>query len=94
MIAVGRRIVTLEDLPGATVTIGPWEWVEFQAFLKLDLGDPLNVARMWDVFAAHIEEHPFDVADVRELDGVAIVAIVNAWTKMMRASPALRGLRH
>jgi hypothetical protein len=94
MIVVGRRIVTLEDPPGATVTIGPWEWDEFQASLKLDLGDPLNVARMWDVFAAHIEEHPFDVADVRDLDWVTIAAIVNAWTKMMSAAPPLRGPRH
>ena len=93
MIAIGRRIITLDDPPGATVTIGPWELAEFLAWLKLDPADPLTPAGMWDVFATHIEKHPFDVADLRELDGVAIVAIVNAWTKMMSTSPPLRGPR-
>ena len=94
MTFIGRRVLTLEDPPGATVTVGPWEWDEFQAFLKLDPGKPFAPGGCWDVMAAKIEEHPFDVDDVRELDWVTIVAIVNAWTKMVGAAPSLRGPRH
>ena len=94
MIAIGRRVVHLEDPPGATVTVGPWEWGEFQAWLKLDPRDPLAPAGMWDLLAGHIEDHPFDVADVRELDWMAIVAIVKGWTEAIGQATPVRGPRH
>jgi hypothetical protein len=94
MILIGRRVLTLDDPPGATVTIGPWEFAEFQQWARLDAADPLEMLTMWNLFAAKIEAHPFDVDDVRDLDGVAILAIVTAWTKAIKASPPLRGRRH
>jgi hypothetical protein len=89
---VGRRVLTLDDPPGATVTVGPWEYRDFLAFGELSPTD--DIGKMWDLFAAHIEAHPWDIDDVRDLDGVAIVAIVNAWTAAMTAPPPLRGRRH
>lgn len=84
--AIARRIVRLED---GVVTISPWSTAELKAF-----GAALDLPTQLEIFAGHIEGHPWDVDDPLELDAVIIADIARGWTKQIKARPPLRGQRH
>ena len=87
MIAISRREVRLED--GLTVTVGPITIEEIRAFQR----EHENPDDWVEVFAAHIEAHPFDVADVRELDAATLAPIADALVRSIKAGPPIRGRR-